>query len=100
MAKKPKSSVKRDLKVPLVERFAVELAHPVTKIFNRITATLQYPRQWVMEEQTQIPKVYPPQSEDNIRNISKTAFLSKCYESFIGDWLLPIVDPFLDPSQC
>ena len=53
-----------------------------------------------MEEQTQIPKVYPPQSEDNIRNISKTAFLSKCYESFIGDLLLPIVDPFLDPGQC
>ena len=27
-------------------------------------------------------------------------FLSKQYESFISDWLLPIVNPFLDPGQC
>ena len=99
-AKKPKSSVRGDVKVPLVERFAVELAEPVTRIFNCITETLQFPRQWVQEEQTPIPKSYPPLSEDDIRNLSKTAFFSKCYESFIGDWLLPIVNPFLDPGQC
>ena len=99
-AKKPKSSVKCDLKVPLVENCAVELAEPVSMIFNCITRTLEYPRQWVQEEQTPIPKAYPPCTEDDIRNISKTAFLSKCYESFIGDWLLPIINPYLDPGQC
>ena len=39
-------------------------------------------------------------SEDDLRNISKTKFLSKCYESFIADWLLPIIQPYIDPGQC
>ena len=37
---------------------------------------------------------------DDLRNISGTPFFSKRYESFLSDWLLPIVDPFLDPGQC
>jgi hypothetical protein len=37
---------------------------------------------------------------DDVRNISGTPFFSKQYESFLTDWLLPIVDPFLDPGQC
>ena len=39
-------------------------------------------------------------SEDDTRNIASTAYLSKQYESFIGDWILPYVEPFLDPGQC
>ena len=37
--------------------------------------------------------------EDDLRNISKTAFFSKCFESFLADWLLPIVSPHIDPFQ-
>ena len=44
--------------------------------------------------------MYPPESEDDLRNIAKTQFLSKVYESFVADWLLPIIRPFLDPGQC
>ena len=32
-------------------------------------------------------------------NIAKTSFYSKVFESFLSDWLLPIVSPFLDPCQ-
>ena len=32
--------------------------------------------------------------------MSKTAWLSKCLENIIGDFLLPIIDKFLDPRQC
>ena len=39
-------------------------------------------------------------SEDDTRTISKTNFLSKLLENILGNWLLPIVEPFLDPSQC
>ena len=41
----------------------------------------------------------PPSSEDELRNIAKTSFLSKCFESFLSDWLLPIVGPYIDPCQ-
>ena len=69
-------------------------------IFNKITESKEYPRPWVIEQQTPIPKTYPPTSVDDLRNISCTSFFSKQYESFIADWLLPIVNPFLDPGQC
>ena len=39
-------------------------------------------------------------SENDTRTISKTNFLSKVLENMLGSWLLPIVEPFLDPKQC
>ena len=79
---------------------SVELATPITRIYNEITQSKEFPRVWVMEQQTPIPKCYPPSSLDELRNISGTPFFSKQYESFISDWLLPFVEPFLDPGQC
>ena len=99
-AKKPNSNVTGDLKRLLVKECSVELVPPVTMIYNKITESKEFPRPWVKEQQTPIPKTYPPSSIDDIRNISCTPFLSKQYESFVTDWLLHIVDPFLDPGQC
>ena len=69
-------------------------------MFNRITQTAEYPRQWVVEYQLPIPKVHPTSSEDEMRNIARTAYLSKVYESFIGDWIFPYIEPYIDPGQC
>ena len=99
-SKKPNSQVPGDLPVKLIKEFLPELSKPITKIFNKITQTAHYPRQWVVEYQLAIPKVNPPLSENEIRNIASTAYFSKQYESFIGDWLLPFIEPFLDPGQC
>ena len=99
-AKKPHSTVEGDLKRELVKECSVELAAPITLIYNKITESKEFPRSWVKEQQTPIPKVHPPASMDDLRNISCTPFLSKQYESFLSDWLLPIVNPFLDPGQC
>ena len=38
--------------------------------------------------------------QDIQSNNQVTPFFSKQYESFLTDWLLPIVNPFLDPGQC
>ena len=99
-SKKPTSGVPGDLPVKLVKEFAVELSLPVSKIFNRITSSAEYPKQWIIEYQIVIPKVTPPQSEDDLRNIASTSYFSKIYESFIGDWIFPFIGPFIDPSQC
>ena len=37
---------------------------------------------------------------EDVRNISGTPFFSKQYESFLSDWLIPFVNPYLDPGQC
>ena len=98
-AKKPNSTVPGDLPKKIVQEFGCELTAPVTTIFNSILRTLEYPRQWVIEQQIPLPKVHPPSSEDELRNIAKTAFFSKVFESLLSDWLLPIVAPYLDPCQ-
>ena len=97
-AKKPHSTVPGDLKRVLVKECPGELVTPITKIYNRITQSKEFPRSWVNEQQTPIPKTHPPASLEDIRNISGTPFFSKQYESFLSDWLLPIVDPYLDPG--
>ena len=99
-AKKPNSSVPGDLPKKLVQQCAGPLAVPVKNIFNKMTVLAEFPPQWKIEHQLAIPKSYPPENEDDLRNIAKTPFLSKVYESFVAEWLLPIIKPYLDPGQC
>ena len=99
-ARKPHGEVPGDLPPKLVRHCAAIIAEPVTTIYNAITATSSFPSQWKIEYQIAIPKVSQPESEDKLRNIAKTQFLSKVYESFVGGWLLPIIKPYLDPGQC
>ena len=42
---------------------------------------------------------HPPFSEDELRNIAKTAFCSKVFEAFLSDWLMPIISPYLEPLR-
>ena len=92
--------VNGDLPKKVVIEHAAELAKPIAIIFNKVTATFEYPRQWIQEEQTPIRKVHPPLDENDLRNISGTPFFSKNNESFPSDWLLSITDPFLNREQC
>ena len=99
-SKKPNLVIPGDLPVKLVKEFTPELSKPIAHIYNRITQTGEYPRQWVIEYQLAIPKTQPTLTEDDTRNIASTAFFSKQYESFIGDWIFPYIEPFIDPGQC
>jgi hypothetical protein len=99
-AKKPNGLVPGDLPKKLVQTCASTLAVPAVIIFNQITNCAVYPAQWKIEHQIALAKVPSPETEDELRNIAKTPFLSKVYESFVGGWLLPIIKPYLDPGQC
>ena len=98
-AKKPNGLVPGDLPRKVVQKCGDILSVPVTKIYNQITRCATFPGQWKIEHQIPIPKVSQPMDEDDLRNISKTPFFSKVYESFVGGWLLPLIKPFLDPGQ-
>ena len=76
-SRKTNSLVPGDLPVKLIKEFTPELSKPVAQIFNKITHSGSYPRQWVVEYQFAIPKVYPPLTEDDTRNIASTSYLSK-----------------------
>ena len=72
-------------------------------MFNKIIHTSQWPQVWKVENAVVLHKTEKAnmvKSEDDVRTISKTKFLSKVLESLIYDRLLPVVEPFLDPGQC
>ena len=100
---KPNSSVPGDVPRPLLAKYPYMYAGPATKIFNKIIHTGQWPRQWVREESIVLSKLEKsklPASEEDLRSISKTVWFSKCFENILGDFILPIIDGFIDPGQC
>ena len=99
-ARKPHGIVPGDLPKKIVQECSGILATPAQIIFNSITRSSVYPRKWKIEHQVAIPKVYPPEDENDLRNIAKTPFLSKVYESFLAQWLMSYIQPYLDPNQC
>ena len=99
-AKKPTGIVPGDLPKRVVQICVDELAVPATMIFNKILMSAIYPEKWKIEHQVPIPKIFPPESVDDLRNIAKTSFLSKVFESFLADWILHFIRQYLDPNQC
>ena len=77
--KKPNSVVPGDIPPVIMREFAPELAFPVMQIFNKITETCDFPSTWKIEHQIVIQKKSNPQSEEELRNLSKTDFLAKTY---------------------
>ena len=101
--KKPNSSVEGDIPKRLISEFPYLWAGPATRIFNKIIQTAEWPKLWKTEHAVCLHKTERQnmvKSEEDVRTISKTNFLSKLLESLLGNWLLPIVEPYLDPGQC
>ena len=101
--RKPNSAVPGDIPKPLIKKYPFVYAAPISKIFNKMIQSGKWPRQWVKEETIVLSKLEAskiPQSEDDLRSISKTAWVSKLCENMLGNFILPVIDSFLDPGQC
>ena len=83
---KPTSQVPGDIPPTLYKHYANYLAVPVTKIFNNIARTFEWPELWGVEYVTIIPKCPSPETVDQCRNISCTNFLSKVIEAVVLEW--------------
>ena len=49
---------------------------------------------------SKLDKSKQPVNEDDLKTISKTAWLSKCAENILGGFILPVINSYLDPAQC
>ena len=56
-------------------------------IYNQITETGVWPSEWKREFVTPIPKKSTPETQNDLRNISCTALVSKVYKSYVLQWL-------------
>ena len=83
-SKKPKSSVPGDLPRKIVQEFGPELALPAGMIFRNIMNTGHWPKPWRVEYGTPLKKVSNPETEDQLRIISLTSYLSKVFEQYVG----------------
>ena len=98
-AKKPRSGIPNDLPKVIIQEFCPELALPVSKIVNSISSTGEWPKQWKLEHIVPIGKIPLPESEDDLRPISLTAFFSKVCEHFVVMWLLDYIKDKIDFRQ-
>ena len=101
--KKPNSSVEGDIPKKLVKQYPYLWANPVTKIFNSIIQSSEWPVQWKVENAIPLHKTGDPRlvkDENDVRTISKTKYLSKVLENILGEWLMPILEKNIDPNQC
>ena len=97
--KKPQSAVPGDLPSEILKEFAVELAKPTHNLLNKVVQSASWPKQWKVEFVTPIPKIPQPESEDDLRPIALTSFLSKVMEQFVVMWLMEIIGDKLDFRQ-
>ena len=98
-ANKPKSGVPGDLPRSINQEFSVELAKPLNKIVNNIFQSAEWPEDWLVEYVTPLGKVPTPETEDDLRPISLTAFFSKVTEHFVVMWLLKFIGKHIDFRQ-
>ena len=102
---KKTASVPHDLPIPFLKEFLSELTRPVHDIYSQAIASGTYPTRWKSEYVSPLPKIIPPSSPKDLRNLSLTEFLSKAFERFLLNGtssvkgLLHYVRKYIDPNQ-
>ena len=94
-----KGGVSWDLPVKLAKEFGPVLSIPATRIFQNIACSGHWPKRWRMERGLSLKKVTEPLTEDELRIISLTPFLSKIFEQILLDWLLQYISDKIEWNQ-
>ena len=92
-------SVPGDIPVKILNEFLPELTTPVAAIYREAIATHTWPEPYKKEHHLPIKKVPLPKSEDDLRNLGLTPFLSKRLEWFLIKWIWPFIEPHIDADQ-
>ena len=96
---KKTDSVPGDIPATILKEFLPEFATPVTAILKQAVETHTWPDVYKKEYHLPLKKVPIPQTEDDIRGIGLTAWVSKQLERFVLNWIWPFIHPHIDPDQ-
>ena len=83
----------------LIRLFAAYIAEPFTDIINTSIRRGEYPQIYKFEVCTPVPKVHPPQTTAQLRNISGLLNLDKQMEKLISELMVSDMKLKMDPSQ-
>ena len=83
-----KATVPGDFPAKLSKQFAAYLAEPLADIFNTSIRRGEYPDIYKSEICTPVPKVHPPQTTTQLRNISGLLNFDKIYEKLIAQLII------------
>ena len=92
-------SVPGDIPIRILNEFLPELTVPVAAIYREAIASHTWPKPFKKEYHIPINKVPQPKSEDDLRNLGLTPFLSKRLEWFLIQWIWPYIAPHIDLDQ-
>ena len=98
-------SVPNDIPIKILKEFLPELSEPIHNLYSSCVAEGVFPSGWKIEYMLPMPKVFPPASYDDMRNISLTEWLSKGFERFLlkgtstVKGLLHYIKRYFDPDQ-
>ena len=98
-ASKKTDSVPGDIPKTVLQEFLPEFASPVTAILRESVQSHTWPDVYKKEYHLPLKKVPEPETEDHLRGIGMTAWISKQLERLLLDWIWPHLQPHLDPDQ-
>ena len=94
-----KATVPGDFPALLMKQFAAYLAEPFTDVINTSFRRGEYPEVYKFEISTPVPKVHPPASTSQLRNISGLLNFDKIMEKLIVELMVSDMEAKMDPSQ-
>ena len=99
LSAKKTCSVPGDIPVDILSEFLPEFITPITHIFNRAFSSHEWPCKFKKEFGVPIEKIPHPESEDDIRSIGLTPFLSKRMEKLLIKWIWKYIYPHINSDQ-
>ena len=83
-----KSIVKGDIPVKIYKEFAAHITEPLTHIYNSSLMKGEYPAIYKFETSTPVPKKYPVEKMDQMRNITGLLTPDKVFEKLISEIII------------
>ena len=92
-------SVPGDIPTDILDEFLPEFISPITQIINKSFSTHEWPQMFKKEYGVPIQKIPNPDSEDDLRSIGLTPFLSKRMEKLLIKWIWKFIYPHIGADQ-
>ena len=92
-------SVPDDIPTEILKEFLPELCTPITAIINQSFSSHEWPESFKKEYGIPLNKIPFPESEDDLRSIGLTPYLSKRMEKLLIKWIWKYISPHIGSDQ-